>query len=139
MSAVHRIAKYKTLSYLFAISVPLLFSTVCFAQVTVIEAPGNYQFIDMGYNAVNDEVIIVGHVFENNQEVPTIFEPNTNQDGFNTETLSNLANATIEATVTGISPDGSRIAGFSNSPITCLLYTSPSPRDKRQSRMPSSA
>ena len=25
------------------------------------------------------------------------------------------------------------------SPITCLLYTSPSPRDKRQSRMPSSA
>ena len=24
-------------------------------------------------------------------------------------------------------------------PICCLLYTSPSPRDKRQSRMPSSA
>ena len=24
-------------------------------------------------------------------------------------------------------------------PATCLLYTSPSPRDKRQSRMPSSA
>ena len=26
-----------------------------------------------------------------------------------------------------------------SSPWTCLLYTSPSPRDKRQSRMPSSA
>ena len=26
-----------------------------------------------------------------------------------------------------------------NLPTTCLLYTSPSPRDKRQSRMPSSA
>ena len=26
-----------------------------------------------------------------------------------------------------------------NTPATCLLYTSPSPRDKRQSRMPSSA
>ena len=26
-----------------------------------------------------------------------------------------------------------------NAAITCLLYTSPSPRDKRQSRMPSSA
>ena len=26
-----------------------------------------------------------------------------------------------------------------SSPLTCLLYTSPSPRDKRQSRMPSSA
>ena len=29
-------------------------------------------------------------------------------------------------------------AGIGNS-NTCLLYTSPSPRDKRQSRMPSSA
>ena len=30
-------------------------------------------------------------------------------------------------------------AGGKNPIITCLLYTSPSPRDKRQSRMPSSA
>ena len=29
--------------------------------------------------------------------------------------------------------------GFTDSVYTCLLYTSPSPRDKRQSRMPSSA
>ena len=29
--------------------------------------------------------------------------------------------------------------GLLASPYTCLLYTSPSPRDKRQSRMPSSA
>ena len=29
-------------------------------------------------------------------------------------------------------------SGFGNGPF-CLLYTSPSPRDKRQSRMPSSA
>ena len=28
---------------------------------------------------------------------------------------------------------------YSSSSKTCLLYTSPSPRDKRQSRMPSSA
>ena len=34
----------------------------------------------------------------------------------------------------GINRTGERV----NS-ITCLLYTSPSPRDKRQSRMPSSA
>ena len=27
----------------------------------------------------------------------------------------------------------------SNAPYTCLLYTSPSPRDMRRSRMPSSA
>ena len=29
--------------------------------------------------------------------------------------------------------------GLANVPKGCLLYTSPSPRDKRQSRMPSSA
>ena len=29
--------------------------------------------------------------------------------------------------------------GFRGSKKSCLLYTSPSPRDKRQSRMPSSA
>ena len=32
-----------------------------------------------------------------------------------------------------------RIEHFDVSDISCLLYTSPSPRDKRQSRMPSSA
>ena len=32
-----------------------------------------------------------------------------------------------------------RKARIGRNPRTCLLYTSPSPRDKRQSRMPSSA
>ena len=31
------------------------------------------------------------------------------------------------------------VQGAGKNPKTCLLYTSPSPRDKRQSRMPSSA
>ena len=31
------------------------------------------------------------------------------------------------------------LAGSERGTVTCLLYTSPSPRDKRQSRMPSSA
>ena len=31
------------------------------------------------------------------------------------------------------------IAEFAHLEVACLLYTSPSPRDKRQSRMPSSA
>ena len=35
---------------------------------------------------------------------------------------------------------GSKQAGWEpNNPWTCLLYTSPSPRDQRGSRMPSSA
>ena len=32
-----------------------------------------------------------------------------------------------------------RMYEFTSDSETCLLYTSPSPRDKRQSRMPSSA
>ena len=31
------------------------------------------------------------------------------------------------------------IGRYDQQAVTCLLYTSPSPRDKRQSRMPSSA
>ena len=31
------------------------------------------------------------------------------------------------------------LTGHFNNPITCLLYTSPSPRDRTRSRMPSSA
>ena len=32
-----------------------------------------------------------------------------------------------------------RMLRLDGAPVACLLYTSPSPRDKRQSRMPSSA
>ena len=32
-----------------------------------------------------------------------------------------------------------KVSGSAEKPYDCLLYTSPSPRDKRQSRMPSSA
>ena len=37
-------------------------------------------------------------------------------------------------TAKGVEPDPKKVE-----PMACLLYTSPSPRDKRQSRMPSSA
>ena len=35
--------------------------------------------------------------------------------------------------------EGMLFHNFDRDPDDCLLYTSPSPRDKRQSRMPSSA
>ena len=38
-----------------------------------------------------------------------------------------------------LQPGEIRLHGISIRPMPCLLYTSPSPRDKRQSRMPSSA
>ena len=42
-----------------------------------------------------------------------------------------------EFNVNGINIDNVLVTGLSTN--SCLLYTSPSPRDKRQSRMPSSA
>ena len=40
----------------------------------------------------------------------------------------------------GLLADSVRIAGVAREDIdTCLLYTSPSPRDRQKSRMPSSA
>ena len=44
----------------------------------------------------------------------------------------------IEVALAGYSKDDIELE-LKDSTLTCLLYTSPSPRDKRQSRMPSSA
>ena len=51
---------------------------------------------------------------------------------------SSLDNIQIQRGV-GTSTNGAGAFGGSINLTTCLLYTSPSPRDKRQSRMPSSA
>ena len=51
-----------------------------------------------------------------------------------------LTNKTFNANGTGNALSNVEVADFAGTAIeTCLLYTSPSPRDKRQSRMPSSA
>ena len=47
-----------------------------------------------------------------------------------------IMNEIIFPTLKGLRKDGYKYCGFL---YACLLYTSPSPRDKRQSRMPSSA
>ena len=70
-------------------------------------------------------------------------------DGVNTAALQNKTNFMIidsvvaldnVASVTFKEHEGSFLAGALAAMVTtCLLYTSPSPRDKRQSRMPSSA
>ena len=45
----------------------------------------------------------------------------------------------IDPRIGGVMIMGDRGTGKSTTIRACLLYTSPSPRDKRQSRMPSSA
>nr|CUV15983.1 protein of unknown function [Ralstonia solanacearum] len=56
--------------------------------------------------------------------------------------ISNAAGATLHAdhdlSVTGATTNRGTVEALNDVKI-CLLYTSPSPRDKRQSRMPSSA
>ena len=46
-----------------------------------------------------------------------------------------IQGATIPSSI-AYQPEGKKVFAYTNN---CLLYTSPSPRDKRQSRMPSSA
>ena len=54
--------------------------------------------------------------------------------------IHNVPNITLRGLgVPDITVNGTGIPLIGNYTIGCLLYTSPSPRDKRQSRMPSSA
>ena len=63
------------------------------------------------------------------------------------DTISLISNELInKETINQVQPYGKLVRDASNRRILimgelniCLLYTSPSPRDKRQSRMPSSA
>ena len=54
------------------------------------------------------------------------------------KSIKNLADrqAILEQAIQKMPPPGADMVKYK---IPCLLYTSPSPRDKRQSRMPSSA
>ena len=85
------------------------------AQVNIIQAPSNFEFVDMGYDVENDEVGIVGNVVNGTERTATVFEFNEDRDGFTTQTLADLPGATQNATVNSISSDAYRIAGFSTS------------------------
>ena len=85
------------------------------AQVNIIQAPSNFEFVDMGYDVENDEVAIVGSVINGTERTATIFELNPDGDDFTTQTLADLPGATSNAEVFAISSDGSRIAGSSSS------------------------
>ena len=84
-------------------------------------------------NTENKEIIIIGDINcnylnkNNNKDVKELFTLN----GF--IQLVNDPTRITDRTETLID------VILSTKPENCLLYTSPSPRDKRQSRMPSSA
>ena len=65
-------------------------------------------------------------------------------DGGTAKTVANLLDATaIGSTLQGFDADTAKTDVAQNytaqTSMTCLLYTSPSPRDRTRSRMPSSA
>ena len=66
-------------------------------------------------------------------------------DEYNTPALRAILIANFDESVISMLPDGEVPYKKNEAPeetehtLLCLLYTSPSPRDKRQSRMPSSA
>ena len=72
------------------------------------------------FDATTGVVNVIGNINANNDQA------STNAAGFNSVSLAPLA-ADVESITATFVID------------SCLLYTSPSPRDKRQSRMPSSA
>ena len=85
-------------------------------------------------------------------EIPiTAFVDNRSFDAVVTNTITNnneiiaieYANAgrdyVVNNTTISLSGDGYGVTGLTPVISTCLLYTSPSPRDQRGSRMPSSA
>ena len=61
--------------------------------------------------------------------------PTTNGTNGQVLTSDGAGNVTWQDSTGG----GGASVTISDTPPACLLYTSPSPRDKRQSRMPSSA
>ena len=60
-------------------------------------------------------------------------------DQFKPEFLEISPNNRMPVIVDSDGPGGEKISVFESGAILCLLYTSPSPRDRQKSRMPSSA
>ena len=84
--------------------------------------PTNMITLDGGSNSNSDAAPAQAPSFANEQE-------NT----------ANIGDVVMNETVTPTEPTPTESVMRTEERADCLLYTSPSPRDKRQSRMPSSA
>ena len=89
--------------------------------VIIITFAGTWYFISNDKNKL---------VSASEKSIPSVVTIISNQN----KTFSNIRNGIGSGVI--FSEDGYIVT---NLHIICLLYTSPSPRDKRQSRMPSSA
>ena len=111
-------------------SVKSILSLFAFVFVTACSSSG----------IIKPEVTVVGMNVERASlwETTARFDvrvDNENEFDLEVEKSSHLLEVNGVRLGRGLSNEGFTIPAFSS----CLLYTSPSPRDKRQSRMPSSA
>ena len=75
---------------------------------------------------------------EGNEPINTVINSN-NGNIINSEFLYNNFHFLRNFAITGERPNGNQYKIYSAEGVPCLLYTSPSPRDRTRSRMPSSA
>ena len=101
-----------------------------FTQFPVLEGESAVVTIEMPQNATQPQAEIVRDLGE--AALNKVMQPIELEHGeFLVSTTSKISGTSIEI--------DARLIPGEDRPYTCLLYTSPSPRDKRQSRMPSSA
>ena len=80
--------------------------------------------------------------YDNNEELYGTINCDTVDISYTADILPILENACLtchNTTSAGVLGGGNNLEGFDNLSNYCLLYTSPSPRDRTRSRMPSSA
>ena len=115
----------------------LVFSFVGYSaqEVTV----GNQTTIDIVLIASNEleEVLVTGYGSQQQKEI-TSAVVSVGEESFNKGAI-NDASQLLQGKVAGLTIYNRGGNPNSGSVISCLLYTSPSPRDRQKSRMPSSA
>ena len=95
--------------------------------------------LSIGCSATAQRQNILGKAaFEQGNHAQAInsFQQVLNRDPNNADAYYNLAACYYQV---GVGQQNKQYVGQAEQLYRCLLYTSPSPRDKRQSRMPSSA
>ena len=113
------------------------------ADITPVHSSGNLRNGELWFDTTSLQMF----VWNNNAWVAT--SPPPSQDIVVSSALDDISR--ISGDVTALTQDVTTIENFletrksiyytiqPNTPNTCLLYTSPSPRDRTRSRMPSSA
>ena len=118
-----------------ALYIPLITSIVAAMALVIFAAPKTKTEIKTKEGAIR--VLFLGHESEHhnsNKYYPMLAE-GLGRDAIYFDYVTSVEEALGDATFLG---KFDALLLYANHG-TCLLYTSPSPRDKRQSRMPSSA